>query len=85
MNSLPLPSSLSMAMVPPIRSTMFLVMDMPQAGALNAADGGAFLPGELLKDVLLELLAHADAVVLDAELIARPGPWAHRSSGQCGC
>ena len=30
MNSLPLPGSLSMAMVPPIRSTMFLVMDMPR-------------------------------------------------------
>ena len=30
MNSLPLPSSLSMAMVPPIRSTMFLVMDIPR-------------------------------------------------------
>ena len=29
-NSLPLPGSLSMAMVPPIRSTMFLVMDMPR-------------------------------------------------------
>ena len=41
-----------------------------QAGALNAADGGAFLPAELLEDVLLELFAHADAVVLDAELIA---------------
>ena len=43
-----------------------------EAGALNAADGGVFLTGELLKDVLLELLAHADAVVLDAELIAGP-------------
>ena len=30
MNSLPLPGSLSMAMVPPIKSTMFLVMDMPR-------------------------------------------------------
>ena len=29
MNSLPLPGSLSMEMVPPIRSTMLLVMDMP--------------------------------------------------------
>ena len=43
-----------------------------QAGALNAADGGVFLTGELLKDVLLEFLAHADAIVLDAELIAGP-------------
>ena len=41
-----------------------------QAGALNAADGGVFLPAERLKDVLLELFAHADAVVFDAELIA---------------
>ncbi len=40
-----------------------------QTRALNAADGGAFLTGELLKDVLLELLIDADAVVLDAELI----------------
>ena len=38
--------------------------------ARDAADGGAFLTGELLKDVRLELLAHADAVVLDAELVA---------------
>ena len=38
--------------------------------ARDAADGGAFLAGELLKDVRLELLAHADAVVLDAELVA---------------
>ena len=40
-----------------------------QTRALNAADGGAFLPGELLKDVLLELLVDADAVILDAELV----------------
>ena len=38
--------------------------------ARDAAHGGAFLAGELLKDVRLELLAHADAVVLDAELVA---------------
>lgn len=37
--------------------------------ALDAADGGAFLPGELLKDVLLELLVDADAVIFNAELI----------------
>ena len=30
MNSLPLPGSLVRAMVPPIRSTMFLVMDIPR-------------------------------------------------------
>ena len=41
-----------------------------QAGTLNAADGGAFLPAERLKDVLLELFAHTNAIVLDAELIA---------------
>ena len=41
-----------------------------QAGTLNAADGGAFLPAERLKDVLLERFAHTNAIVLDAELIA---------------
>ena len=57
-------------MVPPIKSTMFLVMDMPRPVPLNAADSGAFLSAERLKDVFLELFAHANAIVLDAELIA---------------
>ena len=39
--------------------------------ALNAADRSALLAGECLEQVLLELLAHADAVVLDVELIGR--------------
>ena len=40
-----------------------------QTRALNAADSRILLPGELLKDVLLELLVDADAVILDAELV----------------
>ena len=40
-----------------------------QARALDAADRAGILAGEGLKDMLLELRAHADAVVLDAELV----------------
>ena len=37
--------------------------------ALNAADGGSFLTCEWLEDVTLVLWTHADASILDAELI----------------
>ena len=35
--------------------------------ALYLADGGGPLSGKLFKNVLLELLTHADAVILDVE------------------
>ena len=40
-----------------------------KAGALYPADRGGALPLEGLKDLVGELLAHADAVILDAELV----------------
>ena len=48
-----------------------------QAGALGALDPGAVLPGKGVEDLLLELLRHADAGVLDDEVgpdeVSAPG------------